>query len=143
MTICDWDLDLPGMESQVLWLDDPYAQIPAMDLYRIPGASHEEFTRDAVINHHRILRNGDVVEGFLLGYWMEPLPEIYTQGISVKTTLSLFDHNYHFFSTQVELWIDRKSRRYPSSRKGAQRRRLFDEQDERALEEVGELVTSC
>jgi len=142
MTICEWDLDLPGMETQVLWLDDPFAQIPAMELYRIPGASHEEFTRAAVINHHRVLRNGDVVEGFLLGYWIEPLPEIYTHGISLKATLSLFDHNHHCFSTPVELWIDRKSRRYPSSRKGVQRPRLFDEQEERKPEEVRELVTS-
>ncbi len=143
LTICDWDLDLPGMKTQVIWLEDPHEMTPAMDLYRIPGASQEEFCRDEVMNHHRILTNGALFEGFLLGCWFERIPKIYTHGITVNTTLILINQIGRCFSTQVELRIDRKSRRSPRRREGPPRQRIFDEQDMLTLEEAEGLETRC
>ena len=129
MTISDWQFDLPGMKSQPIWLEDPLEQLPAMDLYRIPGAKHEEYTRDIVINHHRVLKDGDVVEGFLLGFWMECLPDIYTHGISVNATLVLLDEIGRDYRTEVSLLVDRKSERSRPRSLRPKRQSLFETRD--------------
>jgi hypothetical protein len=125
ITISHWELEPPWNDPQILWLTDPYESVPSREVYSLPGISHDEFSREIVINHRRHLKRGQLVEGLLLGCSLTSIPDRYRHGQLVEMKLVLVDHVERRYASVVSLWIDRSSR-FDSKIK-TPRRRLFGE----------------
>jgi hypothetical protein len=127
MPISGWELELPGMKSQINWPQDPGES--GSNQYVCPGALREEYDRQLVLNHVRALRGPDLLDGFLLGSWFEPLHEIYSHGTSVNATLVLLDEIGRDYPTEVSLLVDRKSERSRPRSARPKRKSLFEVRD--------------
>jgi hypothetical protein len=124
-----WRLDLPWEDHQFQWLTDPSEQKSMDNMYQVPGCSGLKYPRDEVINHRRVLRRGHGLDGLLLGYGFESIPDSYHHGATIEASLVLIDEMGRGFSTAVQLWADRSAR---INRKRAQlktRRRLLENCD--------------
>jgi hypothetical protein len=131
LTISDWELEVPGFNSPILWVEEPIRGLAGRNNYRIPGAFCEEYDREVVINHRRVLRSGDLVRGLLLGYTFESMPDPYSHGINLDVTLVLLDQVNRRFPFQICLLVNRKTPRSSRSVARPPRRRLFDSPDRR------------
>jgi hypothetical protein len=131
LSISDWELEVPGFNSHILWVEEPIRGLAGRNNYRIPGAFCEEYDREVVINHRRVLRSGDLICGLLLGYTFESLPDPYSHGINLDVTLVLLDQVNRRFPFQICLLVNRKTPRSSRSVARPPRRRLFDSPDRR------------
>jgi hypothetical protein len=80
-----------------------------------------------VINHRRVLHRGHGLDGPLLGFGFESIPDSYRHGANIDASLVLIDEMGRAFSTPVELWANRMAK-IDRGRKEKTRRQLFENQ---------------
>ncbi|MFZ0736015.1 MAG: hypothetical protein WAM96_02880 [Candidatus Acidiferrales bacterium] len=118
--IAAFELELPWTSSPVIWLSDPAEGNASSSIYRFPGRHSDQFPRDSVINHRadarRSLSRGQCIEGFLLGYGSDSIPDCFQHGGHVPGTFGVVDQFGELHSTEINFWLDRSSKL--SSRKG-------------------------
>ena len=119
LEIYDWRLDLPWEDPQFQWLPDP-----PNDIYEFPD--HQTYPRDAVLNHRRVVHRGRSLDGLLLGFGVESIPESYRHGKFISASIVLIDGMGRPFPTSIQLWVDRAARRDRKTTKKNTRRRLFE-----------------
>lgn len=124
--IWGWRLDLPWEELQIQWLMDPREQVPPDEMYQVPGRAGLRIPRDEVINHHRLLRPGYSLDGWLIGWGFESIPDTYGHAEIIKASLVLVDEMGRDFPTPVELWADRWAKINRQKRKKSTRPGLFE-----------------
>jgi len=127
--ILGWVLDLPWEDSQFQWLADPKEYFSREEMYQVPGCATLRYPRDEVINHRKVLKRGHALDGLLLGYGFESMPESYRHGEMVDASLVLIDELNRGFSTQVHLWVDRSAKMNPKRAKKSTRPGLFEKRD--------------
>ena len=79
-------------------------------MYQIPGCVGLRYSRDAVINHRRLLKRGYSLNGLLLGYGYESIPDSFRHGATIDARVVLIDEMGHGFSEPVQLWADRSAK---------------------------------
>jgi len=129
--IAGFCLGLPWEIGSVVWLSDPANGNGPSYAYRFPGRHANEFPRDSVINHRadaqRILRHGQRIEGFLLGYGSEPIPNAYRHGDHVLGNIAVYDQFDEQYSAETDFCIDRSARLAVANRVRTPRKSLFGE----------------
>lgn len=124
-------LTLPWPVAWITWLSDPALGKDPPYIYRFPGQRADQFPRDSVINHNadakKMLRRGERIEGFLLGYSSEPIPSAYKHNQHVLGNIGVFDQFDESYSAETEFWIDRSARSAAASRVRTPRKSLFGE----------------
>jgi hypothetical protein len=129
LRILGWKLDLPWEDPQFQWLADPSEYMSSDEMYQIPSCVGLRYSRDEVINHRRLLQRGQGLDGFLLGYGFESIPDSYHHGATIDASLVLIDEMWRGFSTPVQLWADRSAKLNRQRRKKATRPGLFEKRD--------------
>jgi hypothetical protein len=127
--IWEWMLDLPWKDPQIQWLPDPTGHTFPNNMYQFPGCPDLKFPRDEVINHRRMIRRGRPLDGMLLGYGFESIPDSYRHGANIDASLVLIDEMGRGFSTPVKLWINRRAKIDRKRTKKTTRGRLFENRD--------------
>src|ERR1700741_3197499 len=84
LEIYEWRLTLPWEDPRFQWLPDP-----PNNIFEFPD--HQTFPRDVVINHRRVLHRGRILDGFLLGFGFESIPDRYRHGKDIPASLVLID----------------------------------------------------
>jgi len=128
LNILGWRLDFPWEDPQFHWLTDP-AEYTSTGIYKIPGCVGLEYSRNEVINHRHIVRRGQSLDGPLLGYGFESIPDSYRHGAMIEAGLVLIDEMQREFSTPVQLWADRSARINRQQKKKPTKASLFDKPD--------------
>ena len=108
--IWEWKLDLPWEDPQFQWLPEPQGSVFPVNMYQVPGCEGLKFPRDEVINHRRVLRRGHGLDGLLLGFGFESIPNSYRHGASIDANLVLIDEMGRKFSTPVQFWANRMAK---------------------------------
>src|ERR1035437_10960486 len=126
LVIWEWKLDLPWEDPQFQLLPDPAGTEFPDNMYEVPGCPHLKFPRDVVINHRRVLQRGHGLDGRLLGFGWESIPDSYHLGANIDASLVLIDEMGRGFSTPVQLWADRMVKLDRKRRKKNATRRLFE-----------------
>jgi hypothetical protein len=89
--IAAFEIAFPWTRRPVIWLSDPAASNGPRNNYRFPGRDSPEYPRDVVINHRadaqRNLSRGRCIEGLLLGYGLDSIPDHFQHGGQVDGTL--------------------------------------------------------
>jgi len=123
-------LALPWHQRPIIWLADPAETGEPDSPYRFPGTACLAFPREEVINHYadarRDLRAGKRIEGTLLGYGFDDIPECFVHGSETVGKLGIVDQFGEQHSAEVNFWIDRSAKLHPKARKTVPRRSLFD-----------------
>jgi len=127
--ISGWKLDLPWEVPQFLWLTDPSEDTSRDSMYQVPGCAKLKFPREVVINHRRVLQRGHALDGLLLGYSFESIPDSHHHGGTIDAGLVLVDEIGRGFSTPVQLWVDRSAKIARQRRKKTTRPGLFEKRD--------------
>jgi len=127
--ILGWQLDLPWEDPQFQWLTDPSEYAFPDSMYQVPACPRLKYPRDEVINHRRTLKRGHSLEGLLLGWGFESIPDSYHHGATIDASLVLIDELNRGFSTTVQLWADRSAKINWQRRKKTTRPRLFEKRD--------------
>ena len=121
ITICDFALAVPPGVPAVNWLEDPSEQLPPPKLYRLPNGL--EYPRDLVLNHRiyraGVLRQGQCVQGLLLGWAKEKVSDEFRHGDFIEAELTVIDALGREHSCQLSLLLDRteRGRSLPKSRR--------------------------
>jgi hypothetical protein len=127
--IAAFGLAFPWTSAPVIWLSDPAESNGPHNTYQFPGSHSPEFSRDAVINHRadaqRSLRRGKCIEGLLLGYGFDSIPDCFQHGGHVDGTLWVIDQFGEGQSAEIGFWIDRSVKLCPRKRNGPPRKSLF------------------
>jgi hypothetical protein len=124
-----WRLDLPWEDSQFQWVTDPSEYASEDSMYQIPGCARLKYPRDEVLNHRKVLQRGHSLDGQLLGWGFESIPESYQHGAKIDAGLVLIDELGRDFSTPIQLRADRSAKICRKQRKVTTRRSLFDKPD--------------
>jgi hypothetical protein len=127
--ILGWKLELPWEDPQFQWLTDPSEYMSSDGMYQFPSCSRLKYPRDVVINHRRLLQRGRGLDGLLLGFGFESIPDSYHHGATIDASLVPIDEMGRGFSTAVQLWADRSAKLNRQRRKNATRSRLFEKLD--------------
>lgn len=133
--IWGWKLDLPWEDPRFQWLTDPSEKMSLDNVYKFPDCYRLEFPRDGVINHRRLLRRGHSLDGLLLGWGFESIPDSYRHGEKIEASLMLIDEMERGFTTPVQLWANRMAKIDRPRRKKKTRGSLLERQD-RAKDEL-------
>ncbi len=127
--ISAFDLELPWRSDYFYWLEDPLQIGGKSRCYRVPTDDGIVFERHQVLNHQadvtRILSPGHSLDGVLLGYAFEPVPENFRAGTMLPASVIIYDQFGHKHSTPVELQLFRGPKR--NSSRGE--RSLLDRRD--------------
>jgi hypothetical protein len=88
---------------------------PADDPYIFGPRRHVKFDIEEVLNHRllntiRLKREGDRIDGWLLGNGMAPVPSIYKIGDPAPLTLQLFDSAGRVYERSATLPVDRSTK---------------------------------
>lgn len=129
MAIWGWRLDLPWEDPQFQWLAEPQGHEFPENMYQFPGCPDLMFPRDEVINHRRRLQRGRGLDGLLLGFGFESIPDSYRHGATIDASLVLIDDMGRDFPTPVQLWANRIARIDRRQAKKKTRRQLFENRD--------------
>ncbi len=128
--ITSFDLALPWMKGPVIWLSDPAECNGPRCTYSLPERHTPEFPRDIVINHRdnaqRNLPRGASVEGLLLGYGLDSIPDCFQHGGEVGGMLGVVDQFGVEHSAEINFWVDRSAKLHPRKRSGPPRPSLFE-----------------
>jgi len=124
-----WKLGLPWEDSQFQWLTDPSEYMSSDEMYQFPCCPRLKYPRDEVINHCRLLQRGRGLDGMLLGFGFESIPDSYRHGATIDASLVLIDQMWRDFSTQVQLYVDRSAKNNRQRRKRSTRPGLFEKRD--------------
>jgi hypothetical protein len=112
--IAAFDLVLPWMRSRVSWLSDPADGDGPRNTYQFPGRHRLEFPRDVAINHladaQQNLPVGKCIEGLLLGYGLESIPDCFKHGGYAVGQLGVVDQFGQEHSAEINVWIDRSAK---------------------------------
>ena len=138
ITSCKRDFAISNCElllswnfAPFMWLEDPQNLVPSSWTYRFPGRDRREFDREQVINHEvgvtRRFSHGESVQGFLLGFSYEAIPENFPHGATIPGFIVLRDQRAREFRTPIKLWSDRTWRR--PSQDSRKRRKLLEKPD--------------
>jgi hypothetical protein len=134
IALCEATLELPWADRFFAWLPDP-SEIHESQCYRFPGVSYLSYPRKEVINHEifgrRRLQYSDFVEGALLGFGAEKIPDCFPHGFPLEGKLVVEDQLDIRHESEITLYIDRsaeltRKKHEPNRRWG----RLFDECDD-------------
>jgi hypothetical protein len=98
-------------------------------MYQVPCCTALKFPRDMVINHRRVVRRGYSLDGLLLGWSFESIPDSYRHGAMIDSTLVLIDDMERGFATPVKLWVNRGARIEGPRRNKKTRPGLFEKRD--------------
>jgi hypothetical protein len=129
LTLCSFQLNLLWKDSPASLLPDP-ADLFAPLTYRFPGQSGEQFDRsDVIVQSGKTLRRGQSVEGFLLAYDGDPIPNTFRHGSNVPVVLNIADQFGGIYSKELSLRADRSVEWRPKPQPARPRRRLFDQPD--------------
>jgi hypothetical protein len=108
--IWEWKLELPWENPQFQWLPEPQGRVFPDNMYQVPGCAGLKFPRDEVINHRRVLQRGRGLDGLLLGFGFESIPNSYRQGASIDASSVLLDEMGREFSIPVQFWANRMAK---------------------------------
>jgi hypothetical protein len=110
--IAQFRLEIPWLEPQFRWLQDPLRKSPREDLYCFPVPSLLAFEREVVLNHRigpqGLLLPGDCLEGLLLGVGESPLPESYRDREALDLRLRVFDSRGREYKLTLKMCVDRR-----------------------------------
>jgi hypothetical protein len=127
--IAAFDLALPWMRTPVIWLSDPADGDGPRNTYQFPGRHSPEFPRDVAINHRasaqRNLSPGKCIEGLLLGFGFDPIPDYFQHGGDVVGSLVVIDQFGERHSADISFWIDRSAKMSSKKRSRPLREPLF------------------
>ena len=127
--IAAFGLALPWMRTRVIWLSDPADGNGPHNTYQFPGRHPLEFPRDVAINHRanaqRNLGPGRCIEGLLLGYGLDSIPDRFKHGGHVVGRVSIVDQFSEDHSVEISFWIDRSPRSAAANRVRTPRKSLF------------------
>jgi hypothetical protein len=127
--IAAFNLELPWMRKPVIWLSDPAEGDGPRNTYQFPGRHPLEFPRDVAINHHanaqRNLPPGKCIEGLLLGYGLDSIPDRIKHGGHAVGRVSITDQFGEDHSAEISFCIDRSARSGAANRVRAPRTPLF------------------
>jgi hypothetical protein len=105
-----WELDLPWTDPQFQWIAEPTGEKFPLDMYQIPGCAALKYPKEQVINHVRVVRRGRCLDGTLVGFGFESIPDSYPHGTTIDANLVLIDEMGRGFSTPVQLFADRSAK---------------------------------
>jgi hypothetical protein len=104
LVLADFEMVAPW-DPNISPADEPY----------IFGPHRLNFDLEEVLNHRllniiRLKREGDRIEGWLLGTGMAPVPSIYKIGSPAPLTLQLFDSTGRVFERSATVPVDRSAK---------------------------------
>ncbi len=133
---------LCGLRVWLLWTDIPVEllQDPADPFaprtYRFPGQTSGGFDKsEVIVQSGKTLTRGRSVEGLLLGYHFDPIPQSFRHGTKVPIELGIEDQFGEFYSRELFLTVDRTAEWGPKPKHPPPRRSLFDKADSPEREE--------
>lgn len=129
-SIWRWELDLPWKDPKFQFLPEPQGHRFPDNMYKFPGCENLMYPRDQVINHQRELKPGRILEGLLLGFSFESIPDSYHHRSTIHARLVLIDGKEHSFSTPIQLWADRSVKFDRQRSKKNTKKRAFEKLDE-------------
>ena len=135
MAIWGWRLDLPWEDRQFQWLAEPQGHEFPENMYQFADL---KFSRDEVLNHRRRLQRGRGLDGLLLGFGFESIPDSYRHGAEIDASLVLIDDMGREFSKRVQLWANRMARIDRRQPKKNIRHRLLEDRDPAKVELIEE-----
>ncbi len=126
---------LPWIDTPVILLQDP-ADPFAPRTYRFPGQTSGGFDKsEVIVQSGKTLTRGRSVEGLLLGYHFDPIPQSFRHGTKVPIELRIEDQFGEFYSRELFLTVDRTAEWGPKPKHPPPRRSLFDKADSPEREE--------
>jgi hypothetical protein len=127
--IAQFALTFPWKIRPLIWLSDPVDGNRPRNTYQFPGPNALEFPRRLVINHRadpcRNLRHGTCIEGLLLAWGLDSIPDCFQHGSDAVGRLSIFDQFDQEHSAEVNFWIDRSATLSAKSQVRPPRKSLF------------------
>ena len=129
--IAEFAMTFPWKIRPIIWCSDPAEGNGPRNCYRFPGRNPLEYPRDAAINHRadprRNLTRGTCIQGLLLGWGLDSIPDCFQHGSHVVGTVSIFDQFDAEHSAEIEFWIDRSAKLSSAKRARPIRKPLFTE----------------
>jgi hypothetical protein len=105
--ISAFGLEPPWKNDSFYWLEDPLQIDGTSRCYRFGSRDLPEFDRGQVINHRanatRILSSGESLNGFLLGYGFDSIPEQFRHGMMIPAFVIVYNQFGHEHRSLVEL----------------------------------------
>jgi hypothetical protein len=126
-SIWGWELDLPWKDHNFQLLSDPQGRESPDYIYKIPDSQSESYSRDLVINDCSQLLRGHPLEGFLLGFSLQPIPASDHQGKRIDARLVIIDEMRRSYFTTVQLYVDRSAKFDRQRGKEKIRKSIFDQ----------------
>lgn len=135
LAIARFELSVPWPVKHMTWLSDPADGNGPRNSYQFPGRNAPELPREMAINHRvdaqRSLPVGMCIEGLLLGYDFESIPDCYLHGSDAIGTLGVIDQFGVLHSAEITLWVDRSAKHLLKAKKIGPRESLFAKRDRR------------
>lgn len=129
-------LRLCGVQVSLLWTNIPVELLQdpadpfAPQTYRFPGQTSGGFDKsDIIVQSGKTLTRGQSVEGFLLGYDADPIPQSIRHGSEVPVVLTIEDQFRGTYNKELFAKIDRSAEWGPKPKSARSRRNLFDKPD--------------
>ena len=101
---------LPWDDPSFDWLEDPYHKSPREEVYEFPRSY--EFPRNVVLNHRigcqGLLIPGAVMDGYLLGAGLMPIPEQYLHRQRMNIQLEIIDSSGREYGGEFQVLVDRE-----------------------------------
>jgi hypothetical protein len=102
---------LPWDDPNFDWLEDPHHKSPREEFYEFPRSY--EFPRDVVLNHRigcqgLLIPPGAVLDGYLLGAGLMPIPEQYVHRQGMNIHLEVFDSGGREYGGEFQVVVDRE-----------------------------------
>ncbi len=126
-SIWRWELDLPWKDPKFQWVPEPPEGKFPDNVYQIPGCERLIYPWDQVINHRHKLQRGHGLDGLLLGFSFESIPDYYRHGENIDARLVLINDMERSFSKPVQLYVDRSAKINRQRGEKKNRRRLLDQ----------------
>jgi hypothetical protein len=123
--------------QSITLLTDPVERAAGFSGYRFCGRNGKilsEIDRAEVLNHRLIrpsglLSRGAPLQGFLLWFGMEEMPDAFKHGGELPATVTFVDQFDTLYPFQVNLKIDRRNKWSPAKRTENSRGSLFSKKD--------------